>query len=203
MIRLIIVILFCLVAENALCQKMYVWSPKENPITERHGFLINEPIDLVVFDARTLTEKSKIECSSEEITTIIAQLVKKSLPSAMVNILHPNNFYKASKDSVITLKISVFAYHAAFGSNIKVGIGSVGGKFSSIAFPEGKWNAVTGYEVIIFDNRNGKNKFTETIFKVHSQPNMMGYRTAKNALNSTFIETNQNLFAFLENCFLE
>lgn len=202
-VKLIALFFLCFISECALCQKMYVWTPIDISVAERSGFLDDEHIDLVVFDARTLTKNSKIECSSEELLSTIVQLVKKSIPSAKINILSSDNYYKASRDSVITLKISIYAYHSAFGSEVKVAIGAIGGEFSSMVFPEGKWNAITGYDVAVFDHRSERKKLSKKICKIHSKSNMMGYKTAKKALNSTFIEANQEMFSFFEKCFLE
>lgn len=185
-------------------QKMYVWCQKEQVVPQRKGFLADLKIDLVVFDARTLTASSKIECESDVITSNIAQLIKQTYPSATINILSSDEYYQKAKDGIITIKVSISAYHAAFGANVTVGIGSVGGNFSWGAIPEGKWNAVTGYNVNIYDNRTeDKKKGNHSIGKLASRPNTGGYRTAKNILNSTYLEANQELFSFIDNCFME
>lgn len=183
---------------------MYVWCPKEQMVPQRKGFLANQKIDLVVFDARTLTPKSKIECESKEITNNIAQLIKQTYPSALINILPSENYYQNPKDGIITIKVSISAYHAAFGANVKVGIGSIGGDFSWGVIPEGKWNAVTGYNIKIYDYRSeNKKKGNHNIGKLASRPNTGGYRTAKNILNITYLEANQELFSYIDNFFME
>ena len=104
----------------------------------------------------------------------------------------------------ITIKIGISAYHAAFGADVKIGIGSVGGNFSYGAFPEGKWNAITAYAVKIYDNRNNsETKKTKDIYKIASKPNLGGYITAKNILNTTYIEANQELLFFIDETFMK
>jgi hypothetical protein len=104
----------------------------------------------------------------------------------------------------ITIKIGISAFHAAFGADVKVGIGNVGGNFSYAAFPEGKWNAVTAYAVKIYDYRENKElKKTKEIYKIASRPNTGGYITAKNILNTTYIEANQEMLFFIDETFMK
>ena len=199
-----LVFLIMIMTQYVFSQKLYVWCQKEQIPTPRNGFLAEREIDLVIFDGRIMTPKSKIECSSESITNNLAQLIKITHPSATINILSTDSYYTKPKDSILTIKIAISAYHAAFGANVKVGIGSVGGNFSWGAIPEGKWNAVTGYSVKIYDYSEGaKIKKTKNIGKIASRPNTGGYRTAKNILNNTYIEANQELFFFIDECLME
>ena len=104
----------------------------------------------------------------------------------------------------LQLKIGIAAYHAAFGADIKVGIGSIGGNFAWGVIPEGKWNAVTGYNAIIYDYRENKEqKIAKEIAKIASRPNTGGYITAKNILNKTYMEANQDLLFFIDNTFMK
>ena len=195
-ISLIILLLF---ANNLYAQKLYVWCPKEQIPTPRQGFLEKEPIDLVVFDGRILTEKSKVECTSENTIFQLTEYIKMSYPSAVVNVLSSSLYYKDPIKNRITIKIGISAFHAAFGADVKVGIGNVGGNFSYGVFPEGKWNAVTAYSLKIYDFRNNSElKKTKDIYKIASKPNMGGYITAKNILNTTYIEANQEMLFFID-----
>lgn len=167
-------------------------------------FLENEEIDIVIFDARLLTEKSKVECTPEETTKALSDFIKNSYPSAKLNLIDSKEYFKDPKPNRITIKIGIAAYHAAFGADIKVGIGSIGDKFVWGVIPEGKWNAATGYNAIIYDYRENKElKVIKEIAKVASKPNMGGYITAKNILNTTYMEANQDLLFFIDNTFMK
>lgn len=180
-------------------QKLYVWCPKEQIVTPRQGFLEKDTLDLVVFDGRILTPKSKVECTPEETNYKLTDFIRQTYPSASINILNSNLYYKDPSRNRITIKIGISAYHAAFGADVKVGIGSVGGNFSYAIFPEGKWNAVTAYAVKIYDYRNNTEiKKVKDVLKTASRPNTGGYITAKNILNSSFIEANQELLFFID-----
>lgn len=201
--KLLFVILL-LITSNLFAQKLYVWCPKDQIPTPRQGFLEKDTIDLVVFDGRILTENSKIECTPENTIFQLTDFVKLTYPSAIINVLATSLYYKDPMQNRITIKIGISAYHAAFGADVKVGIGSVGGNFSYGVFPEGKWNAVTAYAVKIYDNRNGSEiKKTKDIYKIASRPNTGGYRTAKNILNTTFIEANQEMLFFIDEAFMK
>ena len=198
-------VIFCLLIAGTLhAQKLYVWCPKEQIPTPHHGLLENDTVDLVIFDGRILTENSKIECTSENTIFQLGDFIKKSYPSAVVNILNSRYYYKDPVKSRITIKIGISAYHAAFGADIKVGIGSVGGDFSYGLFPEGKWNAITAYSVKIYDYRNNAEiKKTKDIYKIASRPNTGGYNTAKNILNTSYIEANQEMLFFIDETFMK
>lgn len=170
-------------------QKLYVWCPKDQLVKPRQGFLEKDTIDLAIFDGRIFTKNSKIECTSENTVLQLSEFIKKSYPSAVMNVLNFNSFYKDPIENRITIKIGISAYHAGFGADVKVGIGIVGGNFSYGVIPEGKWNAVTAFAVKIYDYRNNlENKKSKDIYKIASKPNMDGYLTAKNVLNATYIE---------------
>jgi hypothetical protein len=189
---------------NLFAQKLYVWCPKEQIPTPRQGFLENDTIDLVIFDGRILTEKSKVECTSESTVFQLGDYIKKTYPSAIINHLNSSLYFKDPLKNRITIKVGISAYHAAFGADVKVGIGSVGGNFSYGVFPEGKWNAITAYAVKIYDNRNNsETKRNKDIYKIASKPNLGGYITAKNILNTTYIEANQELLFFIDETFMK
>lgn len=200
----LIFILLLLITGNLLAQKLYVWCPKDQIPTPRQGFLEKDTIDLVVFDGRILTEKSKIECTSENTILQLTEFIKLTYPSSILSVLPSSLYYKDPMRNIITIKIGISAYHAAFGADVKVGIGSVGGNFSYGVFPDGKWNAVTAYTVKIYDLRNNVElKKTKDICKIASKPNMGGYITAKNILNTTYIEANQEMLFFIDGTFMK
>jgi hypothetical protein len=199
-----ILILTFLISQNINSQKLYVWCQKEQIPTPRKQFLKGIEVDLVVFDSRILTPKSRIKCESEKIIENFTELIKATYSSAKINLLKSELYFKKPENNRITIKISISAYHSAFGANVKVGIGNVGGKFSWGVFPEGKWNALTGYSLKIYDYRDSKKeKFTHNIGKIVSRPNTGGYWTAKNILNSSYIQANQELFLFIDNSLME
>lgn len=192
------------ITSNLYSQKMYVWCQQEQGAIPRPGFLEAKEIDLVIFDTRTLTSKSRVKCESEEIIENMTNLIKQTYPAAKFNVLESEKFYQNPEDNKLTIKIALSAYHAAFGADVKVGIGSSGGNFTWGIFPEGKWNSVAGYSILIYDNEKGENqKFTKEIGKVASRPNTGGYRTAKNILNTAYIEANQELFGFIDRTLME
>lgn len=199
-----ITLLMLFLSTNLQSQKMYVWCQKEQKPTPRKGFLENKEVDLVLFDTRIMTEKSKIECESETIINNLVDLICKTYPSANFNVLKSNRFYQNPSENKITIKVAISAYHAAFGADVKVGIGSSGGKFAWGIFPEGQWNAVAGYSVMIYDYENGtKNKMTEEFGQASSRPNTGGYRTAKNILNRAYIQANLQMFSFIDKSLME
>lgn len=199
-----LIIAFLLTANSLFAQKLYIWCPKDQIPTPRQEFLANDTIDLVLFDGRILTPNSLVRCTSEKTTSQLADFIKMTYPSAIINILSSNLYYNDPTKNRITIKIGISAYHAAFGADIKIGIGSVGGKFSYGIIPEGKWNAATAYAVKIYDYRNSSEfKRTKDIYKIASKTNLNGYFTAKSLLNTTYIEANQELLFFIDETFMK
>jgi hypothetical protein len=200
----IILILTMIISQNIHSQKLYIWCQKEQIPTPRIDFLAESEIDLVIFDGRVITPKSKIECDSQTTMRNLSELIRLTYPSARINLLETDKYFKNPEKNRITIKITISAYHAAFGGDVKVGIGSVGGLFSWGVFPEGKWNATTGYSIKVYDYRDdNENKFSKEIGKIVSRPNTGGYKTAKNILNSSYIEANKELFSFIDNSLME
>lgn len=200
----IFILLFLILFQNSYSQKLYVWCQKEQITVPRIEFLADSEIDLVIFDGRILTKNSRIECDSQTTMNSLSELIKLTYPSARINLLETNKYFKNAEKNKITIKIMISAYHAAFGADVKVGIGNVAGQFSWGIFPEGKWNATTGYSIRIYDYKNNdENKFSKEIGKIVSRPNTGGYRTAKNILNDSYIQANQELFSFIDNSLME
>jgi len=203
-IKHIIFIALSLFSQVAFSQKLYIWCPKDQLITPREGFLENEEIDLVIFDGRLLTKNSKIDCSASETIKSLAEFIIKTYPSAKINLLESKEYFKDPKANQLTIKIGIAAYHAAFGADVKIGIGSIGGQFAWGVIPEGKWNAVTGYNAMIYDYRNDKEeKIIKEIAKIASRPNTGGYITAKNILNKTYMEANQEFLFFIDSTLMK
>jgi len=192
-----------LLTSNSLAQKLYVWCPEVQAPNPRRGFLEKEIIDLVIFDGRTLTNRSNVRCTPENTIAKLAEYVKFAYPSAIINVLDSDQYYRNAVADRITIKIGISAYQAGFGADVKTGIGSVGGTVAVGIFPEGRWNALTAYSVNIFDYRNGQEiRKTKDIYKTASRPNTGGYRTARNILNSTYSEANQELLFFIDGVFM-
>jgi hypothetical protein len=188
---------------NLFAQKLYVWCPKEQVPTPRQGFLEKDTIDLIIFDGRILTKNSMVDCTSENTILNLSNFIKATYPSATINLRNSDQYYKDPLKNRITIKIGISAYHAAFGADVKIGIGSVGGNFSFGVFPEGKWNAITAYALKIYDYRdNSVVKKVKDISKTGSKPNLGGYISAKNILNTTYIEANQEMLFFIDETFM-
>ncbi len=197
----LIILLFT--SYNLFAQKLYVWCPKEQVPTPRQGFLEKDTIDLIIFDGRILTKNSMVDCTYENTILNLSNFIKATYPSALINLRNSDLNYKDPLKNRITIKIGISAYHAAFGADVKIGIGSVGGNFSFGVFPEGKWNAITAYALKIYDYRNNSEvKKVKDISKTGSKPNLGGYISAKNILNTTYIEANQEMLFFIDETFM-
>jgi len=162
---------------------------------------MNDTVNIVFFDGRSIPKKTKIECSTNEFYQTIFSKIKVTYPSVTFNLLPEAEYYKKPVgESVVTIKIRIAAYHAGFGTDISAAIGIVGGQFSTMIIPKGQWNAVTGYYVQIF--REGKNVIKE-ISNLASRPNIWGYKSARTALNETYDKSNQEMLFFLEQEFMK
>ncbi|MDN3581369.1 hypothetical protein [Mucilaginibacter flavus] len=201
-----LIVLFAFLFLNSFCkaQKLYIWCPTEQDAKPRTDFLENENVNIVVFDGRIIPKNSKIECESSSVDQALVEYIKKAYPSCKITTLNESDYYKKSEAGKITIKIGIAAYQAGFGTDISVGIGSVGGKFSYGIFPKGEWNGLTSYFVQIFDNRKvERKKYNKEINEVTSKSNMWGYKTARTCLFSSYDKANQTLLSFIESSFME
>ena len=194
----------CLFSYKATAQKLYIWCPEEHEVKPRVGFLEKQQVDLVLFDGRTMPPNSKVECGSADVEQALVKFIQRIYPSCKLTILPDSDYYKSSEKGKITIKVGIASYHAGFGTDISVGIGSVGGKFSYGVFPKGQWNGLASYYVQIFDNRKGSvRKLSKEISEVTSKPNLWGYKTAKACLYTSYDKANQDLLAFIEDSLME
>lgn len=202
--KFIVLFFLVFVSITISAQKLYVWCPDEIDVKPRPGFLQHDTINLVIFDGRTLPNRSKVECESSEVISSMVANITKAYPSAIINVLGDSGYYSDPMPNRITIKIGISAYQAGFGVDVTIGIGSIGGNVIFGAVPQGQWNGITGYYVRLYDYRKGKSdKFTTSISKIASKPNMGGYMTAKHCLNTTFSESNQDLLFFIDNSLMK
>jgi len=174
--KLFSLILLTIFLKNADAQKMYIWCPNKLVASPRTEQLKNIEINLLINDTRILTEKSKNECTSDELTNSLFTLIKATYPSATINKLTDGK--KKIEDGKIFIEINITAYYATFTTPM--------------------WFAQTGYSVKITDSRNGSKKdYSQDIQKEKKFFNVGGYGTAKNNLNKSYMEANMDLLSLL------
>lgn len=200
----IIFTLSIFLSSHFTAQKLYIWCPPEQKVKPRTSFLDKVNMDVIIFDGRTIPNKVRDKCDSKTVTDDVANYIKKIYPSANINILSEEAYYKKAENDKVTIKVAISAYHAGFGTDITVGIGTVGGNFTLLTFPKGEWNALTAYYVQVFDFRNSGAKRLQTeITELESKSNMFGYKSAKSALYNTYQAANQKLGFFIDNALME
>lgn len=202
--RTFILLLAIFTAFNLYAQKIAVFPVEEYSVPVREGFLEGEKINIVLFDARSLPAKSKVECSSEEVVKTIGNIIEKAYSSAKINILPSDQYYKAAADSVITVRIAINAYQAGFSNALNGTVGSIGGTSAFGISTDGKWHGVTGYNVIIDDKRSEEPKrYTDNFSAEESHSNTLGFTTAKKCLSASFIQATDKLLVFIDGCLLQ
>jgi hypothetical protein len=198
-IRSIVTFLLVILCNLCVAQKLYIWCPEDHDVRPRVGFLENQDMNLVLFDARTIPSNSKVECEGITVNQALAKFIQKAYPSSKITILSEADYYKPSEKGKITIKIGIASYQAGFGTDVSVGIGSVGGKFSYSVFPKGEWNGLVSYYVQVFDNRGEiDRKVSKEISEVTSKSNILGYKTARSCLFTSYDKANQSLLSFVE-----
>lgn len=201
--RLFFIIISIIVAVCVQAQKLYVWEPRMQEIKPRPFFEEKDTIDLVIFDGRIITKQSHVKCSSEEVVGHIENDIMQAYRGATFVKHGTSDYNKSPYDNHITIKIGISAYHAGFGSDVDIAIGSVGGQFAYGISPKGKWNALTSLFVRVYDKRESQNKKkTKEIIHRASKPNMWGYSTAKNILNDTYIQAINELFFTIDDALM-
>jgi hypothetical protein len=190
---------FLMISQLCIAQRIYVWCPDEQVIKPRVGFLDSQVIDLVILDNRILAETAKQKCEGSAVLTSLTSNLTKAYPSAKINILSSQEFYKNAEKGRIRLKIEISNYYVSFDEDLTIG--------GSLAFLKNrqKWNGYVAYNVQIIDYRETeKKKFEEKISETSQAANDLGvYKTARKVLNNTYAKANQKLFTFIEHTFSE
>lgn len=134
--RRLLSMLIILIPAFVCAQKLYVWKPKKQQVSVRPFYQKTDTIDVIIFDGRIINEKSKVECTSEEVINEFQDIFRQAYSNATLIIHNSKDYYKKAYPNHLTIKVGIAAYHAGFGSDIQVGIGSVGGSFSYGFFPK-------------------------------------------------------------------
>ena len=205
--RIVVLILGVLATSafmNASAQKLYVWGPEASKPVQRPVFEATDTVDLVIFDGRNIPEKSKVEFTSDELVEYIINDLKYAYEGATFNVLPKAKYYKTPEDGHVTIKVGIAAYHAGFGADIDIAIGSVGGSFAIGGAPKGKWNGLTAFYVRVFDKRNGADVEKEgSVSSLVDKPNMTGYTTAKKCLKESYADAFNKLCFVIDSVFLQ
>ena len=199
----VIILVILQIPFSAFAQKLYVWSPDAASPNQRPLFESTDTVDIVIFDGRTIPEKSKIEFSSDELIEYITSDLQHTYDGATFNILPKSKYYKGVVDNHVTIKLGIAAYQAGFGTDVDIAIGSVGGNFSYGISTKGKWNAITSFYVRVYDRRNGANveQDKEFVSRVE-KPNLGGYVTAKKCLKESYAEASSKMYFIIDSVFM-
>ena len=178
---------------NVFANKQYVTCPADHPHKVRHGFLEKDTVDLVIFDSRTLTKDSDIQCTSDDLIQNLSGLIKNSYPSAVVNIQSSRDFYSQPKANRITIKLEIAAYHAEYYK----------GRFNPKSPMEehvgNKWTATTSYKLKVYDFTNGlQTKNVKEIHKTRTAMNVVGKNAHHKLLSAVYHDANKELLSTIE-----
>jgi len=178
------------------CATNKSFAPSPTFVTARSGFLEQETITVSFFDSRIDQQ------FSENIKIEIANHLKGTYPSCKLLFLDDEYFSKPSGRNIY-LKINIMGYNAGFGIKTTTGIGLINGvPFAFNGVSDGKWNGIVGFTAVLYDNRNGEQKFSANISHVITKPNVGGYRTAQGALQDSFQSAMNSLVTFIDQSLL-
>jgi hypothetical protein len=186
--------IFSLVAlsliHTGFSQKLFVWCPNVQEIEPRRGYSNEDTINLAISDDRIIPADSRVKCKGGDILSSLAGVFKKAYPSAVIEVIDTKGPFSDSIPNRITIKIAISAYQASF---------MIPNDAGTKLIPMGQWTGITEYLVMIYDNRQGKRGKTDTsISKISSKPNLWGYKTARNCLNTSFMQANEELLSLID-----
>jgi len=180
------------------CSTSKTYAPSETSTTPRAGFLVNQQIDIVFFDSRTK------KAQSEEVKKSIVDHLRKTYPGARFQKLDNSEYFATPESGKVTIKINIAGYNAGFGVESTSGIGMINGQpfvFSGVS--DGQWNGLTGIAVMLYDYREGEERYSNEISDVESRPNVGGYATARAALQTSFQNVMLGLASFIDQNLME
>lgn len=197
--RLLIILLLTCLFTYAHAQKIYVWCPPATQVGNSSGKLSGVRINLLIHDARTIEDTTRVECNSHALKQAIANEIILAYPSAIVNQIADSDSAAKAEEGRITIRIGISAYHSASGTDVSTAIGNAGGNFNWGDLPKNRWNSVTGYHVVLEDFRNKQlSTVSRDIANIVSRPNIGGSLTAKKALTEAYTEANRELLYFID-----
>lgn len=174
--NLFLLILFLITVQITNAQKMYIWCPDELTPSPKAEQLKDITIDLLISDSRILTAKVKNKCTSDELKNSLFELIKKTYPSAKINLITDKK--STSENTNFFIEINITAYYATFTSPM--------------------WFAQTDLSIKI---KSLKSETATILSKdIHKEKkffNVFGFATAKNNLNKSYIEANIELLDFI------
>lgn len=174
--NLLLVLFTIFLAYNASAQKFYVGCPDQIGNKPNVGFLDKQAVDLIITDSRVIPSYAKVECDGSGVKQTVKKFLQLEFPSCKITLLPDTNISKSDK---VTIKIGIASYQASSSKS--------------------EWTGVVSYHVMIMDNRTGKaKKVTEEISNDTSKPGILGYKTAKKCLFTSFDKSNQDLASFIE-----
>jgi len=200
----ILSLLICLfISSYTFAQKIFVWCPPEAEVATANNKLSGLDMNIIIKDIRKITDTSRVECSSTNLVTLVANTITRNYPAAIINVLDTNQYTAPPEKAKITVRIAISAYHSASGITASTAIGTTEGDFSWGALPKNKWNSVAGFHVVIDDYRTETLRtLTRNIANIVSRPNIGGSLTAKKALLEAYKEANRELLYFIESTLL-
>ncbi|MBC8180043.1 hypothetical protein H8E88_02860 [candidate division KSB1 bacterium] len=179
------------------CATNKSFSPTQTFVSPRSGFLKQETMTVSFFDSRLDRQYS------ESIKSAVISHLNRTYPSIQIILLDDEEYFSKPSVNSIHLKINIMGYNAGFGLKTTSGIGLINGKpFTFSGVSDGKWNGITGFTVILYDNRSGEKKYSKNIAQVISKPNVGGYKTAQKSLQDSFQSAMNSLVTFIDQSLL-
>ncbi|MBS1524279.1 MAG: hypothetical protein JST19_01440 [Bacteroidetes bacterium] len=174
---LLLVTCATLVTYSAYAQKVYIGCPEQVNAKPNAGFLTQQPVDLVIFDSRTVPPGAKIECQGTELRQALKNFLQAEFPSCKMTLL-PDTL-NPPKPGRITIKIGITVYQASLSKS--------------------EWTGSVDYHASIIDNRKKRSgKISEEINNDTTRPGILGYGPAKKSLFTSLDKSNQDLASFIE-----
>ena len=166
--------------------KMYIWEP--NKYETKSVSHYSDTLYLSVIDDREISEKSKINFSSEELVNYVFDAVCKSFPNAKV--ISTNDEKNCGNKTLFKIHIKV--YCAIFNAKI-----TSKDLFLSPILTGGssKWYGTTQFFVETINERK-EGDIVEFLGE-DSKKNSMGYSTAKKVLTNSFQTATDNMINYL------
>ncbi len=184
----------------AAAQKVHVWCPPQQPenVLPQDTLHNRKKINLVIYDARKITDMETVKCSSEEVRDAMVWSLRSAFPGTHFHVLDSSEYRKAPSGDVTTLKIGVAAYHSGPGEEVSQAVGLSEEGFSTGDFRNNQWVSLTGYRVALVTVEGTRQKTaTKDIINIVTRPAIGGLLSARKALASSYHDVFQELIRFV------
>ncbi|SEM08324.1 hypothetical protein SAMN05216436_101358 [bacterium A37T11] len=178
--------------------QVHVWCPAPVAKNTRSTGLHGKDINLVIYDARQITDQTYVACTPADVTNALAARIQAEFPDARFHLQDSSAYFKEPADSAITIKIGIAAYHSGLAMDAIKAIGLTDQGFK-MEVPKNDWTSLVGLRIKITASNGITTKTrSKDIASTVNRPDITGQITAKKTLAESYKDVMAETIKFID-----